>query len=77
MVQLDKCVICLLILMAAVNWDATEKVMDTGTVTLSMMPYKVLCCLRKKFLQSKSLEYLHFQKFQPFFPKCTLKHQYL
>ena len=46
MVQLDKCATCLSILMTAVNWDGTEKVMDTRAVTLSlylMMSYKILC----------------------------------
>ena len=36
MVWVDKRATCLSILMAAVSWDCTEKVMDTRTVTVSL-----------------------------------------
>ena len=36
MIWVDKRATCLSILMAAVNWDCTEKVIDTRTVTVSL-----------------------------------------
>ena len=56
--------------MAAVNWDGTEKVMNTRAVTLSfylMMSYKILCRSRTATSTvKKKTECLHFQEFQPF-----------
>ena len=52
--------------MAAVKWEGTERVMDTGAVTLSlnlMMSYKILCRLRKKCPQPENAACLYFQKF--------------
>ena len=55
--------------MAAVNWDGTEKVMNTRAVTLSiylMMSYKIYVVREQQRPQLKKTECLHFQEFQPF-----------
>ena len=65
MVQLDKCATCLSISMAAVNWDGTEIVMDTGDVALSltlMISYKVLCRSRTTMNTVKKTSMLVFSK---------------
>ena len=65
MVQLDKYATCLSILMAAVNWDGTEIVMDTGDVALSltlMISCKVLCRSRTTMNTVKKTSMLVFSK---------------
>ena len=51
--------------MAAVNWDGTEIVMDTGDVALSltlMISYKVLCRSRTTMNTVKKTSMLVFSK---------------
>ena len=62
-------------LMLAVNWDGTEKVIDTGAVWWCHT--KLYVVWEKNAQSPKKVECLYFQKFQPFIPKYPLKHQYL
>ena len=80
MVQFDKRATCLSILMAAVNWDGTEKVMNTRAVTLSfylMISYKILCRSRTASSTVKKNQNAYIFKSFNLFPKYLFKQRYL